>query len=224
MRLVCRAPAAFVVAFALLAAAIPAFSQVPEPLGVDTAQQRLEEIVVTSLDRASARRWSTDVAAARVTAGTAPSLHAEDEVSALTVEMTPQAFTLPRVAIYAPEPIRVPGITKTITADIWTSVGRLMNFRVIIHDNRGIEYKVPATTWGVPDGNINLTVVVSPAIIQWPPRRVRQGGIFFAGIELLPIPNTDVPPEGFWFALTEVRAITDIFEGYGDSDQPEDWE
>lgn len=208
---------------------LPAVAQAPEPPGIDVAQQRLEEIVVTDLPAESAGLWSTEVPGVRVTAGSAPGPNqyegeAAEEEPALIVEMSPQALAQARVAVYAPEPIHIPGITKTIESFVWSSVGRLVNVRVIIHDNRGIEYKMPATGRGVPRGILSLTIAVPPSIRQRDFRSFGDDGISFVGIELVPIPNAEVPPEGLRFGLTEVRAFTDLFEGNRDSDIPEDWE
>ncbi len=203
---------------------------VPSQIGVDSAQQALQEVSVSKFEDPGF--WSVSIplddgfaSHRRFEGGPLLKEPIEAEVEAGIEE--PDEFVLgvrvdflrrgnTTISIAPVRPLQVPGITKTIS--VWV-VGRNFNHRlnVVVEDFFGRRSTLPMGTLNF-SGWKRLTVAVPPTVEQRNPHYNNQQGIQIVGFTIEP--NMLEAIGTYYVYLDDLRVWTDLFSE--DNRDPDD--
>jgi hypothetical protein len=142
----------------------------------------------------------------------------EGDREALRVLLAPSSFEAHRIAIRLTEPLFIQGITKTMTLRLASPEAMETQFRIIVLDNRKVEYKIPISN-SVSEGWLEYHLAIPPVIRQrsW---GTGQSGLYFAGIEFVPREQMN---DSITLFLGSVSAVVDMFKFFQDTDVPGNW-
>jgi hypothetical protein len=215
------------------------FAQVSEPapetIGVNTAQQRLQEISVSKFEDPGFWRVYMPLDQGLITSRRFEGAPADKEPIPEEVELgidEPDRYVLgvkaeffrrmnTQISIQPLRPIAVPGITKTIS--VWV-VGRNANHRlmVVISDQFGNTAYLPMGTLNFT-GWRELVVAVPPNIVQRNARYANREGIRIMGFVIEP--ELSEAFGEYYVYFDGLRATTDLFaeESRDPDDLPDNW-
>lgn len=192
-----------------------------ENIGVNTAQQRLEEVSISKfedpgfwsvsmpLDHGiiSHRRFEGGPAEKRPLPGEEQSGITEDDdfVIGVKVEYYRRGWT--SISVQPSRPLAVPGIAKTIS--LWV-VGRNFNhtLKVVLEDDFGNKISLPMGTLNF-SGWKEMEVAIPPSIQQRNPHYTDRGGIKILGFVVEP--DITETYGTYYVYFDDLRVKTDLF-------------
>lgn len=230
---------AVIITFLLLLGALPLLAQEtdpdPETMGVDTAQQNLQEVSITRFEDPGFWEVHIPIDAGIIThrrlqgepADKEP-IPAEEEAGIEVVDdyvIGVKASFFRRgnttISIEPSRPLQVPGIVKTLS--VWV-VGRNFNHElsVVVADYFGNRLVLPMGTLNF-SGWKQLTVAVPPSIEQRSPHYHTQTGLQVLGFVIEP--NLLETFGTYYVYFDDMRAVTDLFaeESRDPDDMVDSW-
>ena len=125
----------------------------------------------------------------------------------LQIEITDNSESANRIALRMAEPVKIPGITKTLSLWFYVNDSDSIGLRGIITDVEGVEYKI----WFVKSCTLGwkkYTVSIHPRIIQVIYPNYPNAGIYFSGIEIV---LDRAEEKALTFGFDAVSAVVDVY-------------